>query len=133
MNTKKKTVLVVDDESDARAFVRAILEPEGWQVAEAFDGVDGLKQAKALKPDLIVLDVQMPRKNGFEVFNDLSQDADTQGIKVIMLTGVAEKTGIRFSGKEMGDYFGEEPAAYVEKPIDPDVFKRTVSQVAGKA
>jgi CheY-like chemotaxis protein len=133
MNTKKKTVLVVDDESDARAFVRAILEPEGWEVAEAFDGVDGLKQAKAFKPDLIVLDVQMPRKNGFEVFNALSQDADTNNIKVIMLTGVAEKTGIRFSGKEMGDYFGEEPAAYVEKPIDPDVFKRTVSQVAGKA
>jgi CheY-like chemotaxis protein len=133
MNTKKKTVLVVDDESDARAFVRAILEPEGWEVAEAFDGVDGLKQAKAFKPDLIVLDVQMPRKNGFEVFNALSQDADTNNIKVIMLTGVAEKTGIRFSGKEMGDYFGEEPAAYVEKPIDPDVFKRTVSQVAGMA
>jgi CheY-like chemotaxis protein len=124
-----RKALVVDDESDARAFVRAILEPEGWQVAEAVDGLDGLKQAKALKPDLIILDVQMPLRGGFDVFFDLSQDPATQSIKVIMLTGVAEKTGIRFSGKDMGDFLGKEPDAYVEKPIDPDVFKRTVLKV----
>jgi len=126
-------VLVVDDESDARAFVRAIMEPDGWQVTEAFDGVDGLKQAKALKPDLMVLDVQMPRKGGFELFSDLIQDPAMQNIKVIMLTGVAERTGLRFSGKEMGDFLGKEPDAYVEKPIDPEVFKRTVQKVAGGA
>jgi len=132
MSTVKK-VLVVDDESDARAFVRAILEPEGWQVEEAFDGVDGLKQAKALKPDLMVLDVQMPRKGGFELFSELIQDPDLQGIKVIMLTGVAERTGLRFSGKEMGEFLGKEPDAYVEKPIDPEILKRAVQKVAGGA
>ena len=133
MSTVSKKVLVVDDESDARAFVRAIMEPDGWQVTEAFDGVDGLKQAKALKPDLMVLDVQMPRKGGFELFSDLIQDPAMQDIKVIMLTGVAERTGLRFSGKEMGDFLGKEPDAYVEKPIDPEVFKRTVQKVAGGA
>ena len=133
MSTVSKKVLVVDDESDARAFVRAIMEPDGWQVTEAFDGVDGLKQAKALKPDLMVLDVQMPRKGGFELFSDLIQDPAMQNIKVIMLTGVAERTGLRFSGKEMGDFLGKEPDAYVEKPIDPEVFKRTVQKVAGGA
>ena len=131
--TVKRKALVVDDESDARAFVRAILEPDGWEVAEAFDGVDGLKQAKALKPDLIVLDVQMPRKGGFDLFYDLLQDPDTQKAKVIMLTGVAQKTGLRFSGKDMGEFLGKEPDAYVEKPIDPDIFKRTVQKVFGKA
>jgi two-component system alkaline phosphatase synthesis response regulator PhoP len=129
MSKVSKKVLVVDDESDARAFVRAILETDGWQVEEAFDGVDGLKQAKALKPDLMVLDVQMPRKGGFELFSDLLQDPDLQGIKVIMLTGVAERTGLRFSGKEMGEFLGKEPDAYVEKPIDPEIFKRTVLKV----
>ncbi|MBM4018831.1 MAG: response regulator [Planctomycetes bacterium] len=126
-----KKVLVVDDESDARAFVRAILEPQGWQVAEAVNGLDGLKQARALRPDLVVLDVQMPGKGGFELFNDLRGAPETRGAKVIMLTGVAEKTGIRFSAKDMGDYLGEEPDAYVEKPIDPEVFKRTVRDVTG--
>jgi len=133
MSKVSKKVLVVDDESDARAFVRAILEPEGWQVEEAFDGVDGLKQAKALKPDLMVLDVQMPRKGGFELFSELIQDPDLQGIKVIMLTGVAERTGLRFSGKEMGEFLGKEPDAYVEKPIDPEILKRAVQKVAGGA
>jgi two-component system alkaline phosphatase synthesis response regulator PhoP len=129
MSKVSKKVLVVDDESDARAFVRAIMEPDGWQVTEAFDGVDGLKQAKALKPDLVVLDVQMPRKGGFEVFSDLIQDPALKDIKVIMLTGVAERTGLRFSGKEMGDFLGKEPDAYVEKPIDPETFKHTVLKV----
>jgi CheY-like chemotaxis protein len=133
MSTVSKKVLVVDDESDARAFVRAIMEPDGWQVTEAFDGVDGLKQAKALKPDLMVLDVQMPRKGGFELFSDLIQDPAMQNVKVIMLTGVAERTGLRFSGKEMGDFLGKEPDAYVEKPIDPEVFKRTVQKVVAGA
>ena len=133
MSKVSKKVLVVDDESDARAFVRAILEPEGWQVEEAFDGVDGLKQAKALKPDLMVLDVQMPRKGGFELFSELIQDPALQNIKVVMLTGVAERTGLRFSGKEMGEFLGKEPDAYVEKPIDPEILKRAVQKVAGGA
>ena len=127
-----KKALVVDDESDARAFVRAILEPEGWQVAEAIDGMDGLKQAKSLRPELIILDVQMPRKTGFDMFYDLCQDPALQDTKVIMLTGVAEKTGIRFSSKDMGEFLGKEPDAYVEKPIDPDVLKSTVRRVTGQ-
>jgi CheY-like chemotaxis protein len=126
-----KKVLVIDDEQDSRAFVRAILEPEGWQVEEAVDGVRGLEKAKALKPDLIVLDVQMPNKDGFQMYNELIQDPDMSNIAVVMLTGVADKVGIRFSGKDMGEYFGKAPDAYVEKPIDPDVLKSTVRRVTG--
>jgi CheY-like chemotaxis protein len=124
-----RKALVVDDESDARAFIRAILEPDGWEVAEAVDGVDGLNQAKSLRPELIVLDVQMPRKTGFDMFYDLCQDPALQDTKVIMLTGVAEKTGIRFTSKDMGEFLGKEPDAYVEKPIDPDILKRAVLRV----
>jgi len=127
-----KKVLVIDDEQDSRAFVRAILEPEGWQVEEAVDGVLGLEKAKALKPDLIVLDVQMPNKDGFQMYNELIQDPDMSNIAVVMLTGVADKVGIRFSGKDMGEYFGKAPDAYVEKPIDPDVLKSTVRRVTGR-
>ena len=121
--------MVVDDESDAREFVRMILESEGWEVAEAVDGNSGLEQAASLAPDLIVLDVQMPGKGGFDVFAELSKDPATKEIKVIMLTGIAEKTGIRFSADDMGEFMGKEPDAYVEKPIDPEGFKRIVSKV----
>lgn len=127
-----RKALVVDDEREARRFVQTILEAEGWEVAEAENGTAGLQKAKALRPALIVLDVQMPEKDGFVMFTDLIKDPDTKDIKVIMLTGVADKVGIRFSGEEMGDFLGKEPDAYVEKPIDPEAFKRVVRRVMGE-
>jgi CheY-like chemotaxis protein len=121
--------LVVDDESDAREFVRAILEPEGWDVIEAEDGKIGLQKAKESQPDLAVLDVEMPNMNGFEVFTELIKLPETAGTKIIMLTGVADKLGMRFSADDMGNFLGREPDAYVEKPIDPNQFKRVVQDV----
>lgn len=123
--------LIVDDEADAREFVRAILESEDWEVEEAEDGEAGLAKAGELKPDLIVLDVQMPKKDGFAVFGELVKNPDTTDAKVIMLTGVGEKMGIGFSGDDMSEYLGKEPDAYVEKPIEPEAFKRIVQKVAG--
>ena len=67
-------VLVVDDEADAREFVRAILELEGWEVFEAEDGVAGMAMAKQENPDLIILDVQMPKQDGFVTFGELVKD-----------------------------------------------------------
>ena len=127
-----RKALVVDDESDARAFVSTILKKDGWEVAEADNGTTGLEKAKVLRPELIVLDVQMPEKDGFLMFTDLLKDPDTRDCKVIMLTGVADKVGIRFSGEEMGEFMGKEPDAYVEKPVDPEAFKRVVHRVMGE-
>ena len=124
-------VLVVDDEADAREFVRAIMEGEGWDVIEAEDGESGLAAVKSEKPDLVVLDVQMPGMDGFGMFGELVKNPETQDLKVIMLTGVGQKVGIRFSSDAMGQFLGKEPAAYVEKPIDPAAFKRVVAKVAG--
>lgn len=124
-----RKALVVDDESDAREFVRAILEPDGWEVVEAEDGKAGIAMAKKIRPDLAVLDVEMPNVNGFQVFSELIKAPETQHTKVIMLTGVADKLGMRFSADDMGNFLGKEPDAYVEKPIDPEAFKRVVQDV----
>jgi len=118
--------LVVDDESDAREFVRAILEPEGWEVIEAEDGVVGVQKAKETQPDLAVLDVEMPNMNGFEVFTELIKLPETADTKIIMLTGVADKLGMRFSADDMGNFLGREPDAYVEKPTQRKPFARRV-------
>ena len=124
--------LVVDDESDARAFVRAILQGEGWEVSEASDGDDAVKQARKLMPDLIILDVQMPRKDGFAVFGELVESPKTKDIKVIMLTGVREKYGVGFTAESVGEYVGgRKPDGYAEKPMDPGAFKRLVKKVMG--
>ena len=127
-----KTVLIVDDEQDAVEFVEAVLSEVG-DIApiSANDGVSGLEKAKEATPDLIILDVQMPEKNGFDVFADLKKDESTKSIPVIMLTGVADKVGIGFSSEEMGDFMGAEPDAYIEKPVDPEQLKKTVSKVLG--
>lgn len=124
-----RKALVVDDESDAREFVRAILEPDGWEVIEAEDGAAGIEKAKETQPDLVILDVEMPNVNGFEVFTELIKLPETAGTKIVMLTGVADKLGMRFSADDMGNFLGREPDAYVEKPIDPDQFKRVIQDV----
>ena len=124
-----RTALVVDDESMIRDFLRAILESINWQVIEAPDGPTALKLAQEQKPQLILLEVQMPGESGFSTFANLRENSDTADIPVIMVTGVAEKTGIKFSGKDMGQFMGKEPNAYVEKPIDPEALKSTIASV----
>lgn len=127
-----KTVLIVDDEQDAVEFVEAVLSEVGdIATISANDGLSGLEKAKEATPNLIILDVQMPEKSGFDVFVDLKKEASTKNIPVIMLTGVADKVGISFSAKEMGDFIGEEPDAYIEKPVDPEELKKTVSKMLG--
>ena len=124
-----RKALVVDDESDAREFVRAILEPDGWEIIEAEDGAAGIEKAKETQPDLVILDVEMPNVNGFEVFTELIKLPETASTKIVMLTGVADKLGMRFSADDMGNFLGRQPDAYVEKPIDPDQFKRVIQDV----
>ena len=124
-----RRALVVDDEADAREFVRAILEPEGWEIDEAADGREALDKARAGRPDLIVLDIEMPEADGFEVFTELIRGPEADRVRVIMLTGVAEKLGLRFKACDVANFLGREPDAYVEKPIDPDAFRRIVRDV----
>ncbi len=124
-----RTALVVDDEVVARDFHRAILESMGWKVIEAADGETARKIALEQKPQLILLDVQMPGESGFTVFAELRDNQVTADIPVIMVTGLTERTGIEFSGKEMGEFIGKEPEAYLEKPVDPETLKSTVASV----
>ena len=124
-----RKALVVDDEAVARDFIRAILESVDWKVIEAADGQTALKIAIEQKPQLILLDVQMPGESGFTAYADLRQNPATASIPVIMVTGIAEKTGMRFSAKTMGEYIGKEPEAYLEKPVDPEVLKSTIASV----
>jgi two-component system alkaline phosphatase synthesis response regulator PhoP len=127
----QKKILVVDDEQDNVEFVKTVLEDTGAQIVSARDGEAGLKAAAAEKPDLIILDVQMPKKDGLTVFAELKEDKAMRSIPVIMLTGLAERTGIQFDKSDMGDLVGNEPEAYMDKPIDPDLLLRKVKEILG--
>ena len=123
----EKSVLVVDDEPDSIEIVEAMLsEIEGISILSAIDGNSGLVKAKEARPDLIILDVQMPGKNGFEVFYELKKDESTKDIPVIMLTGIGDKTGLSFSSNDMDEFLGTPPDAYIEKPVDAVTLQKTV-------
>ncbi len=130
MAWRRKKVLIVDDEEDARAFVELVVSEMGdSQILTAGDGESAISQAKAELPDLIILDVTMPGKDGFYVFEALQQDGETVHIPIIMVTGISKDTGIRLDEKDMGEYFGREPVAFLDKPVDPSLLKETIRKV----
>jgi CheY-like chemotaxis protein len=127
-----KTVLVVDDEADAIEFVTEILEGAGYKVTSESNGRDGLAYARAYRPDLVILDVQMPLMNGFEVFAAMKKDDVAKAIPVVMLTGIRDKVGMGFSGTDMEAFYGESPQAYVEKPVNPWTLLEAVKKILGE-
>jgi CheY-like chemotaxis protein len=128
----EKKVLIVEDEPDAVAIVEAMLSEIGGIVTlSANDGPSGLEKARETVPDLIILDVQMPGKSGFDVFSELKKDESLKDTPVIMLTGVKEKTGLGFSAEAMDEFFGRGPEAYIEKPVDAVKLQTTVSRLLG--
>lgn len=90
----KNKVLIVDDDAFLSGIYATKLELEGFQVVTARDGEEGLKAAGSEKPDIILLDVLMPKLDGFEALKRLKQDESTKGIPVIMLTNLGQKEDI---------------------------------------
>jgi len=126
-----KKVLIADDEADVHAFVEAALEDDGHQLLHASDGKAALELIQAENPDLAILDVQMPKMDGFQLFGELRGNDATKSIPIIMLTGVSARTGISFDARDMGEYFESEPEAYIDKPIDPATLRQTVNRLLG--
>ena len=122
-------ILIADDEQECIDFVRDSLADTPYEVIAAMDGEEALATAREHCPQLIILDVQMPKRNGFEVFAELRGDEKLSAVPVIMLTAIAEKSGIGFSGSDMADFMGTPPDAYVDKPIEPIVLKQTVKML----
>jgi DNA-binding response OmpR family regulator len=106
------TVLVVDDEAPIRLLCRVNLEAEGMRVLEASDGDSGLATARAERPDVVLLDVMMPGRNGWEVAEELLSDDATSRIPIIFLTARAEVRD-RAKGIDLGG------VDYVTKPFNP--------------
>ncbi len=96
---RQKTVLIVEDEKNIVDILRFNLQREGYQTLEAYDGADGLEKARTVKPDLILLDVMLPKMNGFDVCRTLREAGDN--VPVIILTAREEETD-KVLGLEIG-------------------------------
>jgi DNA-binding response OmpR family regulator len=106
------TVLVVDDDPVILKLLEVNFEMEGFQVIRAADGAEGLERARASLPDIVVLDVMMPRMTGYEVAKALREDDGTAHIPIIFVTARAQSSDVE-RGLELG------VDDYVTKPFDP--------------
>jgi twitching motility two-component system response regulator PilH len=128
-----KKVLVVDDDPDVRLFSVTVLEENGYTPLEAEDGESGLKMIKEEKPDLVILDVLMPRQSGVRLYRELKTSKALKNVKVIVLSGIAKKTFLR-SQKALTEFGGAEipePEIYLEKPVEPDELAEVIKKVLG--
>jgi len=101
MPTPLPTVLLVEDDEAISSATQLALEMEGYQVRCAYNGVDGLKALEAFKPNVVLLDVMMPRLNGYEVLERIRQQEEYKDIRVIMLTARGQEAD-RSRSMEMG-------------------------------
>ena len=126
-----KNVLVVDDDPDVRLFSVTVLEENGYTPLEAANGEEGLTMIKDEKPDLVILDILMPRQSGIRLYRELKTDKSLKNIKVIILSGIAKKTFLR-SQKALTEFGGEEvpePEIYLEKPVEPEVLADNIKKI----
>ena len=128
----QEKILVVDDDPDILDALTMILEATGYQVVTARDGVDGLASLKAEKPDLLILDLLMPKMDGFAVCKEL-QDArwsSYRDIPILILTSVREEASRRRYELETGLQLDVDD--YLEKPISPDILLERLEKLLKK-
>lgn len=121
-----KKILIIDDEEDLSFFVKANLELAGaYEVIVAANGKTGIKAAIQHKPDLILLDIMMPKMNGFEVLERLKSEHETLSIPVIMLTAKGDdESKLKASRRYNEDY--------IVKPVQIDTLKSKIEDVLGR-
>ena len=112
----KKYVLIVDDDPDLVETVCMMLEDKGYEVGKAYDGVEGEEAIKQRRPDLLVLDVMMPRKDGYKLCAELKANSATRDIPIILLTAVGEAVTTTSYTHAQG--MSTEAEEYIPKPVD---------------
>jgi DNA-binding response OmpR family regulator len=122
----KKLILAVDDEKDVCSLLKNALERSGeFKVVTANSGKNGIHMARRAKPDLILLDIEMPEMNGFEVLELLKTDAKTYHIPVIMLTGKSDDA-FKISASRL---YSEE---YLTKPVSVIALKNSIDTILAR-
>ncbi|HEX9888068.1 MAG TPA: response regulator [Nitriliruptorales bacterium] len=116
-------VLAVDDDPVIQRLLQVNLEMEGYEVELASDGEEALEKARAFLPDVVLLDIMMPKKDGWQVCAELKQDPDLKDVPVIFLSARAQDLDVQ-RGTELG------AEAYITKPFDPIDLLDLVAELA---
>ena len=119
-------VLAIDDDAGIRRLVQLNLQRAGYRVSTAVDGVDALDRIQEDRPDVLVLDVTMPRLDGIELLRRLKADPDTSGIRVVMLTAKSQDADIQEGERSGADI-------YIPKPFSPRQLIDAVAEALRRA
>jgi len=131
--SKQARILLIDDDKDVHAVVKKVLEPKSYVVLSAYDGFEGLTKVVEERPDLIILDVIMPGKHGFDVVHELKTDEKYHffsNIPVLMLTVYPEDREKMHLSMREGMMMEAED--YLQKPVDPTELLKRVEDLLGK-
>ena len=144
-----KRVLVIDDDANTVDYLSLALERNGYEALGAHDGKEGFEKAAGFHPDLMVLDIMMPKRTGWVVFRQLRKDQELKSIPVIMLTAVSSvleeqdrmaaeepeyqdlRDLLRKGIQHMREDGVERPEAFIDKPVDPEELVQKVRELIG--
>jgi CheY-like chemotaxis protein len=118
-----KLVLIIDDDDGVRELLAFLIKKDGYRAETAVDGEDGLQKAERLKPDLIILDLMMPRYGGFEVLRQL-QATELTRIPIVVVTG-------RYTDRSTSEMIRQESNVvdFLEKPLKPNLLGATLERL----
>jgi CheY-like chemotaxis protein len=125
-DTQTKTILVVDDEADVRQYLTMALSDAGFNVKSASDGLEALEMVKKEKPDLISLDLVMPKKSGVKFYRELQKNKAWSDIPILVVTGHARDELGRSDLKELTM---SGPGIYLEKPVKPNNYIAAIKKL----
>ncbi|HBB68350.1 MAG: hypothetical protein A2X28_08310 [Elusimicrobia bacterium GWA2_56_46] len=114
-NPADKLVLIVDDDESVRELIEFVVKKEGFRAEKAVDGEEALQKARQLSPDIILLDLMLPKFGGFEILRELQSD-ETVSIPIVIITG-------RYTDRSTSDMIKQEPNVrdFIEKPVKPQI------------
>ena len=119
-----KTIVLIEDHEDLAQLVQYKLKKEGYKVIWKADGLSGLEEVRATRPDLVLLDVMLPKMDGFEVLDHLRADVETKPIPIVMLTALSQEQDV-VRGFEHG------ATDYMVKPLRPAELVSRVNKLLG--
>ena len=122
-NPAEKLVLIVDDDEAVRDLIEFVVRKEGFKVDKAADGEEALQKARQISPDLILLDLMLPKFGGFEILRELQND-ETVNIPIVIITG-------RYTDRSTSDMIKQEPNVkdFIEKPVKPQALAAVVHKI----
>lgn len=120
LQIKKKALIIEDEQNIANA--EALILGDDFEIHHAFDGEEGLQKAKDIKPHLVILDLMLPKRNGYDICYHLRQDKTLKGTKIIMVTAKNQQID-----QDKGMFIGADE--YIKKPFAPDELLKVINQV----